>query len=429
MRRGFPLRLVLVLSLMAGLVPVLSGSVAAASLPPSEWVVGPYQPVAFITFEGRTRKRQLVDVMTTLTRKQARATFFISGKWLSSHRKSGRAVVAAGHALANRGWTRKPFTVLDDAAVRASVDRAQRILGRLGGLGRPFLRTPNGARDGRVLSVVGAMGYRSLRWTHRPGGGKTRRVQRATLLKAKRGSIISLDPSRVSHRVALPGIIDGLRKRGFSLATVKRVANAHPIRWDVTLRPGSSGPEVAFLQKSLKRITYPAGPVDGSFGYATQQAVYAYEKVHRMARDAVVPPSHMTAIARGRRPPTPKRKYHNFIDVDISRQVLFEVRNDKVIHTIPISSGNEEIYHVDGEPRRAHTPRGDFNITRKIKGKRVSHLGTLWWPSYFVGGYAIHGSDSVPTHPASHGCVRIPRYLERAFWYRNPVGRPVFVHD
>ena len=28
--------------------------------------------------------------------------------------------------------------------------------------------------------------------------------------------------------------------------------------------------------------------------------------------------------------------------------------------------------------------------------------------SYFIGGYAIHGYASVPTFPASHGCVRVP---------------------
>jgi lipoprotein-anchoring transpeptidase ErfK/SrfK len=28
--------------------------------------------------------------------------------------------------------------------------------------------------------------------------------------------------------------------------------------------------------------------------------------------------------------------------------------------------------------------------------------------SYFIGGYAIHGYFSVPTFPASHGCVRVP---------------------
>jgi lipoprotein-anchoring transpeptidase ErfK/SrfK len=106
------------------------------------------------------------------------------------------------------------------------------------------------------------------------------------------------------------------------------------------------------------------------------------------------------------------------------------VKKDRVVHTIPVSSGNEATYTTDdGEEKTAHTPRGNFSVVRKIAGRRESDLGVLWWPNYFVGGYAIHGSDSVPTYPASHGCVRIPRYAEQDFFRRNPVGRPVFVHD
>jgi lipoprotein-anchoring transpeptidase ErfK/SrfK len=28
--------------------------------------------------------------------------------------------------------------------------------------------------------------------------------------------------------------------------------------------------------------------------------------------------------------------------------------------------------------------------------------------SYFTGGYAIHGYESVPAYNASHGCLRVP---------------------
>ena len=429
MIRSTPLRLAVVALIAAGIVPAAGGSAAAASLPPSEWVVGPHKPVALITLDGQTKMKLLDKVLATLRTKRAKASFFIAGEWITAHPKKARAIRRAGHSLGNRGWSKASFTTMDDTAIRASISRGAKALNKVGVAPAPFLRTPNGARDTRVLQIAGSMGYRSVRWTHRPGGGKYLRVQRAAVHKAKYGSIISLDVWRKSHRRALPGIIDGLRRRGFELGKIDRLANVHPIRWDVTLRAGSGGPEVSYLQKILKRTSYPAGTTDGSFGYATLQAVYAFEKTHALVRDGVVPPWQMTSIAMHRRPRTPDRKYHNFIDVDISRQVLFEIRNDKVIHTIPISSGNEETYTVDGEERTAHTPRGNFKITRKIKGKRVSHLGTLWWPSYFVGGYAIHGSDSVPTYPASHGCVRIPRYLERAFWYRNPVDRPVFVHD
>lgn len=402
---------------------------AAGALPPSEWVAGPHQPVVLITFDGQTKAKHLAFVLQTLQQKGAKASFFIAGRWVNSHPKKTRAIVNAGHILGNRGFGTGSFTSLGDVALRSSLSRARDALNDVGAYPLPFMRAPGGVRDLRVLQVAGSMGYRSVRWTHHPGGGKALRVQRAVVRKARYGSIVSLDIWRASHRRALPGIIDGLRREGFKLATVKRLENVHPIRWDVTLQAGSGGPEVGFLQKILRQRSYPAGAVDGSFGYETLQATYAFEKVHGLTRDGVVTPLQMTQIVAWPRPPTPPRKYHNFIDIDISRQVLFEIRNDKVVHTLPISSGNEENYTVDGETRRAHTPRGSFKILRKVEGKRVSDLGTLYWPSYFVGGYAIHGSDSVPTYPASHGCVRIPRYLERAFFFRNPIDRPVFVHD
>ena len=419
----------LALCLAASALVSFPPAVSAASYPPSEWVVGPHKPLALITFDGQTKVKYLDKVLGALRNKGAKVSFFMAGSWVDSHPKKARLISDRGHKLGNRGYGTAAFTSLDESALRASIQRAQSAIDKVGAPPAPFLRAPNGARDERVLQIAGSMGYRSVHWTHHPGGGTALRVQRSVVHKARYGSIISLDIWRASHRRALPGIIDGLRRRGFELGTVARLANVHPIRYDVTLQSGSGGPEVSYLQKILRERSYPSGKIDGSFGYATLQAVYAFEKVHGLTRDGVVPAWQMLEIARKGRPEKPNRKYHNFIDVDISRQVLFEVRDDKVIHTIPISSGNEEYYTVDGQTYKAHTPRGDFRIERKIAGKRVSRLGTLWWPSYFTGGYAIHGSDSVPTYPASHGCIRIPRYVEKAFFYRNPVERPVFVHD
>ena len=35
----------------------------------------------------------------------------------------------------------------------------------------------------------------------------------------------------------------------------------------------------------------------------------------------------------------------------------------------------------------------------------------LWYPLYFLRGFAIHGYPSVPAYPASHGCVRVPMWI------------------
>ena len=53
------------------------------------------------------------------------------------------------------------------------------------------------------------------------------------------------------------------------------------------------------------------------------------------------------------------------------------------------------------------TPEGRFEFNRNRTGWWESYLGFLYSPFYFYGGYAIHGSGSVPAFPASHGCVRV----------------------
>ena len=402
---------------------------ASASLPPSEWVIGPPSKVAFLTFEGSTGPERVRRLLKKLERRHARATFFFPGVWIDDHTSLARRTRRSGHFLGNRGYGKDEFTSLSSEDLQASIARAQQALQNVGADPAPFLRAPHGVRDMRVLQVAGSMGYRSVRWTMQPGSGLPGAVARRAVRRAQKGSIISLDLSKNSNRKAVPRIIDGLRRRNFKLGLMGRVGNAHPVRWDISLRAGSSGTEVEYLQDQLKRTSYPAGNTDGNFGYATQQAVYAFEKVFGLTRDGVVTPEQMTAIAVSGRPTAKNRGYGRMINIDISRQVLFEVRHGKVKRTIPISSGSEEYYTSDGETHKAHTPRGDFHIERKIEGEHESDLGVLYNPLYFIGGYAMHGSTSVPTYPASHGCVRLPMYVSKPFYNRHEIGEFVWVHD
>jgi len=224
-------------------------------------------------------------------------------------------------------------------------------------------------------------------------------------------------------------MIKGFKHRGFSFKTINALEDVRPVRWDVTMSAGATGPTVGLLDKRLRSKSYAAGASNDVFDYALLQSVYAFEKVHRMPRDGVVPPAELRKILLSKRPRAHKRGPRRFVEIDISRQVLFEVKGRKVIKTLPVSSGNNEPYVSEGVNYIAHTPRGAFRIERKIAGWRVSHLGRLYYPSYFIGGFAIHGSPSVPVYPASHGCVRLPMYVSKGFFDRNPVGRAVFVHD
>ncbi|MDQ1382228.1 MAG: hypothetical protein QOJ71_2947, partial [Actinomycetota bacterium] len=62
-----------------------------------------------------------------------------------------------------------------------------------------------------------------------------------------------------------------------------------------------------------------------------------------------------------------------------------------------------------------------------IKGWQKGKLGTMWNPYYFNGSDAVHGLDSVPNYPASHGCARIPMHIADYFYTLVHQGESVFV--
>ena len=51
----------------------------------------------------------------------------------------------------------------------------------------------------------------------------------------------------------------------------------------------------------------------------------------------------------------------------------------------------------------------------------------MWNPYYFNGSIAVHGLDSVPSYPASHGCARIPMHIADYFYTLVHQGESVFV--
>jgi hypothetical protein len=83
------------------------------------------------------------------------------------------------------------------------------------------------------------------------------------------------------------------------------------------------------------------------------------------------------------------------VEYDWSRQVLAFVRNGRTF----------KAYHSSSGTPATPTVFGTFTFYRKQPG--TNSLGMVH-SNYFIRGYAIHGYHSVPTYPASHGCLRVP---------------------
>lgn len=195
------------------------------------------------------------------------------------------------------------------------------------------------------------------------------------------------------------------------------------------LKVGSKGPEVAALEQRLSDLKYLVGKVDGSFDSNTRHGLIAFQKVEGLGRSGVGDAPTMARLAAASTPAPRYSSPANHLEVDIPQQTVYVVRGGAVSAILPTSTGTNKNFTADGWTRRAITPNGRFTVTRKINGMRISPLGELYKPSYFNGGIAFHGSGSIPTYPASHGCVRLP--MGFADWFFNeaaPIGQVVYVH-
>ncbi|HEX8002046.1 MAG TPA: L,D-transpeptidase family protein [Mycobacteriales bacterium] len=196
-----------------------------------------------------------------------------------------------------------------------------------------------------------------------------------------------------------------------------------------TLRSGMSGGDVLNVQKRLSALHYDVGTVNGYFGYDTVHATYAFQKVHGLPRTGAVDARTYDRILH---PSAPRLRYSHggsWVEADLTKQVLYYVRNGAIQRILDISSGNGEVFYVDGDREVAATPTGNFSVLRKIDGWRISRLGSLWRPAYFAaGGFAIHGAPSVPPYPASHGCIRITIPAMNRLYSSLTLGLPVHVY-
>ena len=183
-------------------------------------------------------------------------------------------------------------------------------------------------------------------------------------------------------------------------------------------------------EQTLADLGYWITKVDGVSDDSTRQAIIAFQKVNGLKRTGVLNDEVLNAIQNASRP---NAKYNDgtaHVEIDISRQVIFLVdESGQVTKVLSTSTGSGAKYVENGKTERAYTPRGHFVISRQIHGTRKAPLGTIYNPSYFNGGIAIHGSNSVPATAASHGCARIPRFADPEFVNMVTVGMSVYVYD
>jgi peptidoglycan hydrolase-like protein with peptidoglycan-binding domain len=207
------------------------------------------------------------------------------------------------------------------------------------------------------------------------------------------------------------------------------IAELPPVPYE-GIGEGSQGDVVLAYEQRLADLKFDPGAVDGSYDQATVYALEAVQKILGFPRSGRLGPGEAQALATFTYPtPLHATAEPNRTEIDVTKQVitLYENYQVKLITTTSTASGETFCYVTPKKAPTARicevatTPSGRFQYYFYYDGWHQGDLGGLYKPYYFFKGRAIHGYESVPAEPASHGCARIPMHIAE-YWH-------TLVHD
>jgi lipoprotein-anchoring transpeptidase ErfK/SrfK len=244
-----------------------------------------------------------------------------------------------------------------------------------------------------------------------PARGETVKVQ----ISASGREVLKEEVSpSIDGSFALPLVVDACCRYVVS-ASAGGFTASDSFRVGVPKKLGK-GKLTRLFNQSLQAQGFHTGTKGRRVTLGTRLAIKAFRKTNGMARSYRYRPSIFRKLLQGRgafQVQAPNDGRH--VEVDISRQVMALIEGDKPVHTFHVSTG------AGGTP----TIRGRFQFYLRQAGYNAKRM---YYSVYFRGGYATHGYNPVPNHPASHGCVRNPIPFSRFIYNWVQIGMPVYVY-
>jgi polysaccharide deacetylase family sporulation protein PdaB len=191
-----------------------------------------------LTFDISWGEKTLPLVLQILADNQVPATFFISGPWALTHQRELKAIAECGHEIASHGDRHINLSQYPKETVKENIKKAHQDLLSVVDRVAPFFRPPNGDYDDMVIDTAKELGFETVIWAvdslDWKNPGPDYMVHRI-LTRAFPGAIILCHASDSSKQIhlALPGIIHGLRAKGYKLVTLSKLfENGSPAKKD-----------------------------------------------------------------------------------------------------------------------------------------------------------------------------------------------------
>ncbi len=167
------------------------------------------------------------QMLQTFRVKQAKATFFLDGSWLSKNVELAMQIKRAGHELSNHGYSHKNMSQLSTKQAYDEIAKTELLLKKIG-IKNQLFAPPSGDFDDDTVTIAREIGLFTILWTvdtvdwKRPAAQQIIAKIRDELTA---GSLVLMHPTANTAK-ALPYLIDEAHKRGYTVETVSNTISS-----------------------------------------------------------------------------------------------------------------------------------------------------------------------------------------------------------
>ena len=193
------------------------------------------RPRVALTFDDGPHAETTPRILDALAANQARATFFVIGRFLERNADIARRALAEGHELGNHSWTHSYFQNFYSTRRHArEIAHGAAAIHQLSGADRdPLYRSPVGLKSPALARAAHVAGLKVIAWSLHARDTFSRdpdAVADRVLSRVQPGDIILMHDGhdrdgsrRIIAAQALPAILQGLRLRGLESVTVSEL--------------------------------------------------------------------------------------------------------------------------------------------------------------------------------------------------------------
>lgn len=186
------------------------------------------EKVVALTFDDGPTPGATQRIIDILARENIKATFFLTGREIESHPQEARLLFEAGHSLGNHSYSHKRMVFMSYGDIAAEIEMTSRRIRDLGYTSPLYFRPPYGKKLIGLPVYLQQHSITTITWDLEPDtypeiAASSDAISHYVVNNTKPGSIILLHvmyPSRSSSMDAVPGIIRGLKDKGFRFVTI-----------------------------------------------------------------------------------------------------------------------------------------------------------------------------------------------------------------